>query len=60
MKNDIIATMKKDVLVQIRITAETKKALDKLAKDKNTSLTRLIEFALAQQFPEIAEHLPSF
>ncbi len=59
MKNDILVTMKKDVVMQIRITPDAKKALDKIAKDKNVSLTRLIEHALVQQYPELEKALPS-
>ena len=59
MKNDILVTMKKDVIIQFRITPDVKNALDELVKNKNVSLTRLIEHALVQQYPELAQVLPS-
>lgn len=59
MANDIIQVMKKDVVLQIRLTAEAKKALDTLAEEKNTSVTRLLEHALVKQYPELIAVLPS-
>ena len=59
MKNDILVAMKKDVVIQFRITTDVKNALDELVKNKNVSLTRLIEHALVQQYPELAQVLPS-
>lgn len=58
MKNDILVSMKKET-IQFRVSPETKKALDELAKQKNTTVTRLLEHAIQSQFPEIAKYLPS-
>lgn len=58
MKNDILVSMKKET-IQFRVSPETKKALEDLAREKNTTVTRLLEHALQSQFPEIAKHLPN-
>lgn len=57
MNNAIVSSMKTET-IQFRVSAETKKALEVLAKQKKVSITRLLEYALLEQFPELAEHLP--
>lgn len=72
MKNDTITIMndtpklpnvplrvpRKDAYIQLRLTPDLKKALDQLAKANGVTVARLFEYALAQTYPELKDHLP--
>lgn len=53
--NSTITGMKKNQLIQIKVTPELKQALDKLANKEHIATSRLLLIATAQQYPELVE-----
>lgn len=53
--NSTIVNMKKDQLIQIKITPELKQALDKLATKQQIATSRLLLIAVAKQYPELVD-----
>lgn len=55
MNNDILTTMKKDALVQIKITPELKEKLQAIADEQGITLSRLFIVTIAKQYPELVD-----
>lgn len=47
--------MKKDALVQIKITPELKERLQKIADEQGITLSRLFIVTIAKQYPELVD-----
>lgn len=53
--NSTITNMRKDQLIQIKVTPELKQELDKLADEQNIATSRLLLIAAAKQYPELVD-----
>lgn len=53
--NSTITNMKKDQLIQIKVTPELKQALEQLATEQNIATSRLLLIAVAKQYPELVD-----
>lgn len=55
MKSDILSTMKKDALVQIKITPELKDKLVEIAEQQGITVSRLFIVTIAKVYPELVD-----
>lgn len=47
----------KTEVIQMRVTPAVKRAIEEIAEEHHTSVARVVEYSLQQQFPEIAKLL---